>query len=226
MSPLVAVGCALVAAGSARDAASATIEGRWAYLLRDVAALERPRPGSPTVALLATATPEGESNLVVVLERRRDGALTEWARVRLAHLPNGRTGWVPRAALGELHVVRTRLVIDRRALLARLYRNGRRSSSGRRSAWARPGIRRRPASSTCGTSCWIRRPLLRPGRVRDERTLGHSHRLARSGYIGIHGTDEPALIPGRVSHGCVRLRNDDVLRLAKLMPVGTPVTIR
>jgi lipoprotein-anchoring transpeptidase ErfK/SrfK len=46
------------------------------------------------------------------------------------------------------------------------------------------------------------------------------------GFIGIHGTDAPELIPGRVSHGCIRLRNDDILRLGRLMPVGTPVTIR
>jgi lipoprotein-anchoring transpeptidase ErfK/SrfK len=46
------------------------------------------------------------------------------------------------------------------------------------------------------------------------------------GFVGIHGTDEPGLIPGRVSHGCIRLRNRDILRLAKLMPVGTPLTIQ
>ena len=38
------------------------------------------------------------------------------------------------------------------------------------------------------------------------------------GFVGIHGTDQPALLPGRVSHGCVRLRNPDILRLARLMP--------
>jgi lipoprotein-anchoring transpeptidase ErfK/SrfK len=46
------------------------------------------------------------------------------------------------------------------------------------------------------------------------------------GYVGIHGTDEPDLIPGRVSHGCIRMQNADILRLAKLMPVGTPLTVR
>jgi lipoprotein-anchoring transpeptidase ErfK/SrfK len=45
------------------------------------------------------------------------------------------------------------------------------------------------------------------------------------GYVGIHGTDAPALIPGRVSHGCIRLRNTDILELARHMPVGTPVRI-
>jgi lipoprotein-anchoring transpeptidase ErfK/SrfK len=45
------------------------------------------------------------------------------------------------------------------------------------------------------------------------------------GFVGIHGTDQPGLLPGRVSHGCIRLRNADVLRLARLMPVGTPLRI-
>jgi lipoprotein-anchoring transpeptidase ErfK/SrfK len=46
------------------------------------------------------------------------------------------------------------------------------------------------------------------------------------GFIGIHGTNEPELLPGRVSHGCIRMRNADILRLGRLMPVGTPLTIR
>ena len=46
------------------------------------------------------------------------------------------------------------------------------------------------------------------------------------GFIGIHGTNAPELVPGRISHGCIRMRNDAILRLATLMPLGTPVTIR
>ena len=46
------------------------------------------------------------------------------------------------------------------------------------------------------------------------------------GFIGIHGTDSPELLPGRVSHGCIRMRNDDIRRLWRLLPVGTPITIR
>jgi lipoprotein-anchoring transpeptidase ErfK/SrfK len=46
------------------------------------------------------------------------------------------------------------------------------------------------------------------------------------GFIGLHGTNQPSLLPGRVSHGCIRLRNGDILRLARLMPVGTPLTVR
>jgi lipoprotein-anchoring transpeptidase ErfK/SrfK len=46
------------------------------------------------------------------------------------------------------------------------------------------------------------------------------------GFVGIHGTNQPQLLPGRVSHGCIRMRNSDILRLAALMPIGTPLTIR
>lgn len=48
--------------------------------------------------------------------------------------------------------------------------------------------------------------------------------LSRPGY-GIHGTNNPASIGHVVSHGCIRMYNHDVLELAHLVPVGTPVTI-
>ena len=44
--------------------------------------------------------------------------------------------------------------------------------------------------------------------------------------VGLHGTNEPNLIPGRPSHGCIRLRNRDILRLYRMAPRGTPVDIR
>ena len=43
--------------------------------------------------------------------------------------------------------------------------------------------------------------------------------------MGIHGTNEPALLPGRVSHGCIRVPNWNIVELKRLMPVGTPVWI-
>jgi hypothetical protein len=51
------------------------------------------------------------------------------------------------------------------------------------------------------------------------------HFGAGPGQIGIHGTDEHASIGHSVSHGCIRLRNRDIVRLAHLLPLGTPVTI-
>jgi hypothetical protein len=58
---------------------------------------------------------------------------------------------------------------------------------------------------------------------------GHSDVLTDfgggDGQIGIHGTNNPGDIGRDVSHGCVRLTNDAIERLAQL-PLGTPVWIQ
>ena len=43
--------------------------------------------------------------------------------------------------------------------------------------------------------------------------------------IGIHGTNDPDLVGRRSTRGCVRLRNDELLRLARRVTVGTRVSI-
>nr|WP_019120418.1 L,D-transpeptidase [Brevibacillus massiliensis] len=45
-------------------------------------------------------------------------------------------------------------------------------------------------------------------------------------HYGIHGTNNPASIGKYVSHGCIRMYNQDVEALARLVPIGTPVSIR
>jgi len=45
------------------------------------------------------------------------------------------------------------------------------------------------------------------------------------GGYGIHGTNNPKRIGTAVSHGCVRMYNDDVIELYDMTPIGTPVTI-
>jgi lipoprotein-anchoring transpeptidase ErfK/SrfK len=52
-----------------------------------------------------------------------------------------------------------------------------------------------------------------------------SHFGAGDGQVGLHGTDAPAGIGHTVSHGCLRVRNDVIARLAALLPLGTPVRI-
>ncbi|OCT17260.1 hypothetical protein A8709_27405 [Paenibacillus pectinilyticus] len=45
-------------------------------------------------------------------------------------------------------------------------------------------------------------------------------------HYGIHGTNVPSSIGREVSHGCIRMYNEDVLQLAALVPIHTRVTIR
>jgi lipoprotein-anchoring transpeptidase ErfK/SrfK len=47
----------------------------------------------------------------------------------------------------------------------------------------------------------------------------------RDRYIYIHGTNQEDLIGAPASHGCIRLRNDDVRELFDMTPPGTHLTI-
>lgn len=46
------------------------------------------------------------------------------------------------------------------------------------------------------------------------------------GQVAIHGTNRPALIGQAVSHGCIRMKNKDILAVSKLAKAGCPVTIK
>ena len=52
-----------------------------------------------------------------------------------------------------------------------------------------------------------------------------TRRLYLGDGYGIHGTDHPESIGRAASHGCVRLRNEDIEKLYDMVPVGTPVYI-
>ena len=54
--------------------------------------------------------------------------------------------------------------------------------------------------------------------------LGTRRLVLGDGY-GIHGTNAPETIGRSVSHGCVRLRNEDIEKLFDMVAVGTPVYI-
>lgn len=198
---------------------------RWAPVLRTVVAHRYPTDDSAGVSMLSTTTPEETTNIVLVL-RDEVSAGTVWALVRLPVLPNGTVGWVPRSALGGYEFVQTRLVIDRQELRATLYLDD-------RVVFEAPIGVGTPESPTPAGEFFIRDKLTKfRSPFYGPVAFGTSARSAvltdwpGGGFVGVHGTNEPQLIPGRVSHGCIRLRNADILRLARLLPVGTPVTIR
>lgn len=43
--------------------------------------------------------------------------------------------------------------------------------------------------------------------------------------IGIHGTSSPGSIGGRRSHGCIRMTNENIMRIHKLCAAGMPVIV-
>lgn len=196
---------------------------RWAPVDAATIARSGPRAGAPAVAQVARRTPEGTVNVVLVLGRSHVTPTGVWLRARL---PGGRVGWLPRRALGGYAIVTTQLVVDRRRLTATLLRHGRR-------VFRAPVAVGRPDSPTPAGHFYVRvalrhyrSPMYGPLAFGTSAHAPGATDWPAGGFVGVHGTDRPELIPGRVSHGCVRLRNADVVRLGRLMTVGTPVTVR
>jgi hypothetical protein len=62
-----------------------------------------------------------------------------------------------------------------------------------------------------------------PANPLGERWIGFAH--GEGWTIGIHGTPNPELLGQAVSHGCVRMRNEDVLRIYGRVQLGTTVVV-
>ena len=85
-------------------------------------------------------------------------------------------------------------------------------------AWYPPeSIRREHAADN--------RPLPRVVPPGPDNPLGrHAMRLSIPGYL-IHGTNKPAGVGMRVTHGCIRMFPEDIEGLFAMVPIGTPVHI-
>jgi len=199
---------------------------RWAYLERPTRAYAHPSSRARVLGQLRLVTRDGTDELLY-LEARTRVAGRDWVRVRLPLRPTGSVGWVPEDALGAFQEVHTLLVVQRRTLRATLYRRG-------RAIFRAPIGIGKPGTPTPAGRFYIRSRLsgFPPSSMYGPLAFGMSaaSRVLTDwpggGYIGIHGTNWPWLVPGRPSHGCIRMHNADILRLGRLMPVGTPVTIK
>jgi lipoprotein-anchoring transpeptidase ErfK/SrfK len=132
---------------------------------------------------------------------------------------------VPAGALGELHVTHEYIRVDRESLKITLYRNG-------SAIWHAPVGVGRPALPTPAGHFYVTEKLQAiGGPVYGPYALGTSayaptlSEWPGGGVVGIHGTNEPQLIPGYPSHGCIRLRDQNITQLYGLVEVGTPLEI-
>jgi lipoprotein-anchoring transpeptidase ErfK/SrfK len=227
-APLALVAPAAIASGGA-PAVTTTISNEatvtwWAHSAGRAAIRRAPSDNASVVTRMHYMTEDGQPEVYLVLRRRTAGAAV-WLQVRIPMRPNGRTGWVRRGDLGPLHVVSTQIVVDEARLRATLYRHG-------HAIWTSVVGIGAPGTPTPKGHFYVREkltgyasPFYGPVAL---GTSGYSvlSEWPHGGVVGMHGTNEPQLLPGRVSHGCIRIPNDAVLRLAQLTPVGTPILIR
>jgi lipoprotein-anchoring transpeptidase ErfK/SrfK len=178
------------------------------------------RPGAAhPVRRLAT----GPAARVYLVRARRPG----WLRVLLPVRPNGASGWI-RASRVELRANPYRIDV-------RLKQHRLTVRRGARTVLRTPiGVGRAVTPTPRGLA-YVTRLLKQP----DPHGLYGPWAFGLSVYspvltsfgggpgeVGIHGTNDPAGIGRDVSHGCIRLPNAAIERLARMLPLGTPVFIR
>jgi hypothetical protein len=200
---------------------------RWAYPAREAMIRTAPDDGARVIDRLKIVTEDRLPNTYLLLQRSIGPGEQDWVRLRVPGRPNGRTGWVPRDALGDFHRVSTAVTVDRRKLRVTVRRRG-------HVVFTAPVGIGKPSTPTPAGHFWIREKfrIANAGGVYGPRALGTSAYAPgltdwpSGGVVGFHGTNEPGLVPGRPSHGCLRLHNQDALRFYRLVPVGTPLRIR
>lgn len=170
---------------------------------------------------LAHPQPSG-APLVFLVQAQRPG----WLKVLLPVRPNGSSGWI-RAAQVRLSYHDFRIVVRLGAHTITVYQ-------GRRVIDREPvGIGQKDTPTPGGL--YYTKELLRPPNPNGvygayTYVLSGFSNVLRSfnggdGVIGIHGTNDPSGLGKDVSHGCIRMSNAGITKLARVLPLGVPVEI-
>lgn len=210
---------------------------RSAYAANNWAVRNWPSENSKPKSILRLMAPDGMPEVYVVRSIWESPDGNEWARIRIPNKSKPTEGWVDREALGNFGVSHNAIRINRQLRRLTAYKDG------------RPVLRTpvgigKPETPTPAGNFWVRNKsnvdekssfklfgkdipniVYGPKMITTSASSEAIDNWPGGGLIGIHGTNRPELIPGRVSHGCVRLPNDKIRRVYKLASPGTPIKI-
>jgi lipoprotein-anchoring transpeptidase ErfK/SrfK len=166
---------------------------------------------------------------VVLVDQTRDVGGQTWRKVWLDMRPNGTRGWVEQLQDGPLALYPTtsKIVIDLSQRRLTVFQHGGEVASF-------PVAVGRPGLATPTGFFYVTQKLRppSPNGAYGALALGTSAfqpKLSNwpgGGVVGIHGTNQDALIGKAISHGCVRMHNKDILEVSRLVPTGSPVVIQ
>jgi lipoprotein-anchoring transpeptidase ErfK/SrfK len=188
--------------------------------VKSVAIYRSPTAKSPFMRL---SNPNADGGQLVFLVKHR---VAGWEQVLLAKRPNGTTGWLKDSSV--------QLVLDPYSVSVSLSAHRITARKDGRVILSAPaGVGRSVLPTPTGTYYIVE--LLKqsnPSGPYGPYAFGLSafSNVLYSfgggpGEIGLHGTDEPAALGTSVSHGCIRVSNSIIARLAGILPLGTPVRI-
>lgn len=214
----------LVAMLAGPAAAKAPAAPKWSAVatlrVKSVGVYERPGMKHPFVRFSNRNT-DGATTAFLVRGQRRG-----WYQIYLPIRPNGSKGWV-RARDVKLTRDDYYVTVDRSMRRLTVYRGG-------RVIMRQPvGVGRSVLPTPKGLY-YVVELLKQPNPSGPYGPYafglsGYSNVLysfgGGPGQIGIHGTNDPSSIGHEASHGCIRLRNAVIAKLARMLPLGTPVRI-
>ena len=210
--------------GAARaEAATSTVPAAGHIDWAQVVVRAKPSKEAARIAVLSQFEPDFMPRVVLALGVRLDKhGRPAWYRLSLPGRPNGRSGWVPAASV-TVKPVRKEIVIDRSERTLELRDAGRvvlrtRVAVGAYGMETPLGVfyvvaKYRPSVSYLGEFAF------------ETSAYSKLSEWPGGGIVGIHGTNAPSLLGQAVSHGCIRVANEAILRLRSRVPVGTPIRI-
>jgi lipoprotein-anchoring transpeptidase ErfK/SrfK len=194
-------------------------------IANQVAARTKPDLKAPVIATFDKENALGTQHVFDLVGEVNVGGRT-WFKALLPIRPNGTTGYLSGKAL-KVTLTTYRLSVDRDKFRLTLYNGckkirgfpvgiGTGSTPTPVGKFYLTGLFKPPSTtSVYGVSIYT---LSGFSEVLTNWELG--------GIIGLHGTNDPSSIGRYSSHGCIRMRNRDILALEKLLPLGTPIVIQ
>ena len=188
----------------------------------DIAVYAKPDAATPPASTLTPQTEYTLPRTVLAFDQYQD-----WLHVYLPTRPNDATGWIKASDVAISQPLDYQIKVSLADHTLTLLHNG----AVEFQVPAATGTDENPTPT--GTFFYTD-PLdlaTQPGSAYGVFAIGlsgHSNTLSEfaggDGQIAIHGTNDPSTIGQSVSHGCVRVNNDVILKLA-VLPLGTPVVI-
>lgn len=181
---------------------------------------DQPTGTTPSMTL-KSPNPDGVKRVFLVVARQ-----SGWLKVMLPVPPNGSSGWV-RASDVTTSTTPYLIKVQRSEHRIQVFK-------GTAKVMDEPAGIGKTDTPTPGGLYYITELLKAPNPKGDYGPYayglsGYSTSLTQfNGHdpiIGIHGTNQPKLVGTSVSHGCVRVKNDIITKLAGMLPLGTTVQI-
>ena len=201
----------------------------WAYVARLANIYASPSGKARIITRLHWYTEDGFNEVYPALRAHWAANRREWVEIRIPGRPNGRVGWVLRNSLGQFHVTHQLLVLNLASERIYFYYNGHR-------IWSAPVGEGAPDTPTPTGHFWIREEFVL---TNDPSSGYYPYAFGTADYstltdwpgggvVGIHGPFGASWsqIPGRISHGCIRLHVPDDFWLGHHLHLGTPLLVK